>query len=205
MSETATAEVTETPSSPAQPAGAPPAPADTAPQGVTPETPDSGAQDAEDARIKRANAEAAKYRTERNQTRDEFETFKKTLAKALGYDDDGDTAPDPAALAQQISERDARIADLTKRSALTEALHAVGAKPIARAAILGDGVLDTLDITADDYPAQVAAAVSAYVEKHDLKAGQAPAKSGTQHPGGTGGRSTTPPSLDDAVARAFGT
>jgi hypothetical protein len=204
MTETATAEAPEAPSTIEAAVSAAQTPANPTPEATTPDTGEQATQDAEDARIKRANAEAAKYRTERNQTREQLEEFKRSIAKALGLDDDADNAPDPAALAAQITERDARIAALTRKSALTDALHAVQAKPIARAAILGDGVLDNLDITADDYPAQVAAAVAKYVEENDLKVGQAPAKSGTQHPGGTGGRSTTPPNLDDAVARAFG-
>jgi hypothetical protein len=209
MSETATAEVT-TPSTIETAVSAAQTPAFLAPDAPTSDGDEQATQETEDGRIKRANAQAQRYRMElreAQQTQEkalgELEAFKNSIAKALGLKPD-DEQPDPAALAQQIAERDARIADLTRRSALTDALHAVQAKPIARAAILGDGVLDTLDLTADDYPAQVAAAVAKYVEENDLKVGQVPAKSGTQHPGGTGGRTNTTPNLDDAVARAFG-
>lgn len=88
---------------------------------------------------------------------------------------------------QQSAGKDTMITDLRRDNALLQALHATAAKPIARAAILGERILETLDQTADDYTAQVEAKVTEYLTKYpELKGGQAPTRSGVDLPGGPG-------------------
>lgn len=106
-----------------------------------------------------------------------------TLGKALGLITDGDGAPSVEDLTRQADADKARVRDLTVRLALAES----GAKPLARAAILGDGILTDLDHTAADYADQVKAKVGEYLTKYpELKTAQVAGASSVDHAGGSG-------------------
>lgn len=93
---------------------------------------------------------------------------------------------DPDQLARDLAAKDATIRDLQVRSALSDALASSGAKPLARAAILGDGLLNDLDPASADFASTVASRVAEYVNKNpELKAVQAASKSGVDIPGGS--------------------
>jgi len=128
-------------------------------------------------------AENARDRTAAKQTA--AQEAQAAILQALGLAKK-DEPVDPAKVAADLAQKDQTIRDLTIRGALADALAAANAKPIARAAILGDGVLADLDPTSATFSADLAAKVSDYVGKNpDLKAtGQAPRSSGTDTPGG---------------------
>jgi hypothetical protein len=120
---------------------------------------------AENARDRTAAKEAAK------------EEARQDLLKSLGLVKD-DQPLDPAQAARDLQAKDSTIRELQVRSALSEALADAKAKPLARAAILGEGILSDLDPTASDFAAQVAAKVADYVGRNpELRATQAAAAS----------------------------
>lgn len=158
------------------------APAEATPQEATPDiapTPDVAPQEdaaeEEGKRIKQLNAEAARYRTERNQVREENEQLAAKVDKlmkgiaSLAGQEPEETDPEKA-LAAAVAERDAARQELrTMRvsSDLSSHIAKAGADPSLTLAVLkADGTLDQLDPTADDYASQVEAAVSAVVEAH---------------------------------------
>lgn len=128
-------------------------------------------------------AENARDRTAAKQTA--AQEAQAAILQALGLAKK-DEPVDPAKVAAELAQKDQTIRDLQVKSALADALAAAHAKPIARAAILGDGVLADLDPTSATFAADLAARVTDYVGKNpDLKAsGQAPRSSGTDSPGG---------------------
>lgn len=129
---------------------------------------------AENARDRTAAKEAAKQEARQD------------LLRNLGLVKD-DQPLDPAQAARDLQAKDATIRDLQVRSALSEALADAKAKPLARAAILGEGILSDLDPTASDFAAQVAAKVADYVGRNpELRATQAAAASAVDLPGGNG-------------------
>lgn len=109
------------------------------------------------------------------------------ILKALGLAPD-DKPVDPAEAARTIQAKDSTIRDLQIRSALSDALAEAKAKPLARAAILGDGLLADLDPAAADFAATVSARVADYVGRNpELSATpRGPATSTTNLPGGNG-------------------
>jgi len=179
----ATVEATTTPQAPAAP---------TAPAGTTPpaapaadDIPDWAKDPATAARmVKDANAEAAK---ERVKARDDAKAQARAeLLKELGLAEAAKTV-DPAELAQQLAAKDTTIRDLTIRSALSDALAEAKAKPLARAAVLGDGILQDLDPTSADFQATVNARVAEYISKNpELRASQVAAVGGADIAGGSG-------------------
>lgn len=131
---------------------------------------------AEDARVKRANSEAARYRTERNtlqqqveQANAERQTMLDNIAKALGLKTD--EAADPAA---QVTTLTGTVETLTTRAAQLEAellVHTLAATPelAANPVKLLDSrsfttALYGLDPAADDYRTKVADAIKAAVD-----------------------------------------
>ena len=111
---------------------------------------------------------------------------RKELLEQLGLAD-ADETPDPAELAKQLAAKDTAIRDLTIKSALSEALNAAKAKPLARAAILGEGLLNDLDPTADDFETVVASRVAEYITKNpELRTAQAASVGGADLTGGSG-------------------
>lgn len=141
------------------------------------------------------NAEAAKYRTQRNEARaqleaeqtknqelaDKMDKFMQGLAKLSGQE------PNTATPEDTITALEAKNAELlnTLRSQQVTAdvntvIRGAGVDPALTLAVLkADGVLGKLDPTADDYSAQVAGAVEAVVEANPrLRIQVVPASSG---------------------------
>lgn len=111
-----------------------------------------------------ARKEAASYRSGRNELRQEFETLKTEMAKALGVDA-GDDDPDPQALQQAVADRDAQLKTREVELAAYKAAGRHEADP--------DALLDSrsfvdqaaqLDPNADDFSSQLDAAIKASVE-----------------------------------------
>ena len=148
-------------------------------------------EDAEDKRIKKLNEEAARYRTERNEARDQiadlngkYDQLIKGLATLTGQEPEQANPED--AIAAAIAERDAARQELrTMRvtSDVNTAINKAGVDPTLTLAVLkADGTLDQLDPTADDYACQVEAAVSAVAEANPRLRTQVVPKSSGQAP-----------------------
>lgn len=145
--------------------------------------------DADDGRIKKANSEAARYRTERNGLRDEVETMKTTLdalAKVLNPDASADEAPTADDLASQITAKDTEIAGLTAQVTVlrTAAEHNADAtKLLDRVSFVT--ALNGLDSSSESYADDVAALIKKTVETDSSLATKAPAgNGGIPTPGG---------------------
>lgn len=184
MSETAPAADPATdpatpPADPATPPATDPPAADPAPEGET-----------EDARVKRANAQAAQYRTQLRAQEAEVAGLKDTLAKlaAVFNPEAGTGTPDPAALTGQVENLTTEAAQLKAELLVHTLAGDNGANPVA---LLDSRTFTTalhgLDAGAADYRDQVAAAIKDAVSKNATlaTAGQGPSRGGA--PGaGTG-------------------
>lgn len=148
-------------------------------------------EDVEDKRIKKLNEEAARYRTERNEARDQiadlngkYDQLLKGLASLTGQEPEQANPED--AIAAAIAERDAARQELrTMRvtSDVNTAINKAGVDPTLTLAVLkADGTLDQFDPTADDYASQVEAAVSAVAEANPRLRTQVVPKSSGQAP-----------------------
>lgn len=169
------------------------------------------------ATIARLTAEVASARAEAGKTRvnakataaDEArQQLTKDIAKALGLTKDGEQAPDPKALADQLAEQQAAA----KGASVELAIYKHAATASADPSVLTDSrsFMDTvnkLDPTAADFGSKVVEAMKKHVEAHPRlhTSGQAPARSGAPLPGGSGGRTKTNPTLSGAVADHYGT
>lgn len=138
---------------------------------------------AEDPRVKRANSEAAKYRTERNALQQQVEqanaaqqTMLDNIAKALGLKAE-DAGEDPVA---QVGTLTTQVQTLTGENASLKAallVHDLAPEAGANATALLDSktfenTLHGLDPAAEDYRTKVAEAIKAAVEQNaTLKAG----------------------------------
>ncbi len=140
------------------------------------------------AEVQKARQEAAAARiAARDNAKAEA---RQQLLKDLGLVKD-DAPADPAELARDLASKDTTIRDLQIRSALSDALHTAGAKPLARAAILGDGVLAGLDPSAADFDQTVAAKVADYISRNpELKTTQAASAGGADFTPGTATQTT---------------
>jgi hypothetical protein len=103
----------------------------------------------------------------------------------------GDDAPTVDSLQKQhqtdMSAKDEKIRSLTIKNSLGEAMAEAGARPVARDAIMGSGVLRNVDTESDTFEDDLAEAVEKYLEKHpELKAGEA-TEQVTKPKGKTGG------------------
>jgi hypothetical protein len=165
---------------PANPPADPPAPTD------PPADPPADPADENDPRVKRANSEAAKYRTERNQLQQQLEEQGKTLqALAAVLNPQANPEADPAAqLATITSEAESLRNEVTGLRAELM-VHTLAGKnggdPVALLDSRGFlSKLSGLDPAADDYSDQVAAAIKAAVtENKNLAAsGQVPSRGG---------------------------
>ena len=129
------------------------------------------------------------------------------LGKALGLVKDEDQAPDPAKLTEQLTGTQTENRSLKAEIAVLRSAGKHGADPEA----LTDSrsflaKLDTLDPAADDFAAQVDAAIKqAVADNPKLKAGRVPGASGADHPGGSGEAPRKPSSLAEAIAGHYGT
>lgn len=187
---------------PADPTPTPPAPAPAEPAPADPPNPDPDADDT-DPRVKRANAQAANYRTQLREAEaaraaaDQAQTdLLARFAAALGGDAPTETDP-----AQQVQALTTQVETLTAElgTARTElAVHALAADNGGNANALLDSrsflnTLQGIDATADDYRDKVADAIkSAVASNANLSdTGPAPARGGAPGAGqgsaGTGG------------------
>lgn len=199
-----------TPPAPAAPApDASPAPAPDAPSAPAPDAPP--AQPAEPAGkveelpawaqklISDTRTEAAQHRTGKTAAEQKQADLMEGLAKVLGLKQDEPL--DPAKLQQTVSEKDAALRARDVELAAWQAADRAGAK--AAALLDSRSFVETvskLDPAADDFTTKLDAAVKAAVDANPLlKAGQAPARGGSEFPGGPGGDSK-PTSLQDAIA-----
>lgn len=169
----------------------------------TVETPET---EADDPRVKRANAQAANYRTQlraeqeaRQALQDQLTAQGETLGKlAAVFNPDAPAGDDPAEALQTITAEaeSLRTENTTLRAEL--AVHAVAADNGGNPNALLDSrsflnTLQALDATADDYRDQVAEAIKSAVESNAnlSAAGPAPAKGGAPGAGqgsaGSGG------------------
>lgn len=162
-----------------------------APQAPEEQSTPTPQEDVEDKRIKKLNEEAARYRTERNEARDQiadlngkYDQLLKGLATLTGQEPEQANPED--AIAAAIAERDAARQELrTMRvtSDVNTAINKAGVDPTLTLAVLkADGTLDQLDPTADDYASQVEAAVSAVAEANPRLRTQVVPKSSGQAP-----------------------
>ena len=162
------------------------APVEPAAEPVTePEYPDWARNPADATRMVREAREQAAQ--ERVKARDTAKAEARTaLLQELGLADANET-PDPVALAAQIAAKDTTIRELTIRNALTEAITEAHGKPLTRAAITGDGILNDLDPTADDFQATLNQRVNDYITRNpELRASQAAAVGSADISGGAG-------------------
>lgn len=189
------------PAPPADPAPAPaPAPADPAPATWNP--------DAWDGKVETLPSAAQKIITDLRKEAGDERVAKKTLDAILKTinPDGGEEAPDPAALAQQLT-----AAQQERRSTAIElAIHKTAAQHGGNPAALTDSraflakVAD-LDPTAEDFTQKVTdAAKAAVTENPTLKATQVVTKSGSEIPGGPGGQRKTPTTLAGAITDHYG-
>jgi hypothetical protein len=149
-------------------------------------------------------AEAATHRTGKTAAEQKQAELLEGIAKALGLKQDEPV--DPAKLQQTVAEKDAIVR--------TQRVELAAWQAAARANANAAGLLDSrsfveavskLDPDAQDFTAQLDAAVTAAITANPLlKAGQAPPRGGGEFPGGPGGDSK-PTSLHDAIVAKIAT
>jgi len=198
------------PAPPAPVPAPPPAPAPPAPVEPEGESPDIAKvrKEAASYRTKLREAEAKQAQFEQQLAEltgkaTEADTLKETLAalqKVLNPEAPTEDAPDPGKLAEQLAaaqaERDreraaadARIRELTVRTALPAAFSAAQADPtLTEAVLIATGALGKLDPTAQTFAADLESAVKAAVDANPkLKTAPVAVRSGAEIPGGSGG------------------
>lgn len=156
--------------------------------GDTGDAADAGADSgAEDSRVKRANAEAARYRTALRAQETEVASLKETLSKLAAVFSPGADEPDPAALTGQVETLTGRAAQLEAELLVHTIAGTNGGNPVA---LLDSrtftNALHKLDASADDYADQVATAIKEAVSKNanlSSGAGQGPARGGASGAG----------------------
>lgn len=191
----------------ADPAGTDP-PADPAadPAGGDPDADPAPEDETEDERVRRANRQAANYRTQLREAQQQLQQVQEAqsanagvldaLRKALTGESDADPEADPAEqLAGITGERDTlrgRVSELEAELLVHNLAGTNGANPTA----LLDSrdftrTLHGLDASADDYSDQVSQAIADAVAKNDRYAaqGQGPSRGGAD---GAGSGSQTP-------------
>lgn len=181
--------------------GAPPAGTGTPPAGTPAEEPGKVEDLPAWAQkiITDTRAEAATHRTGKTAAEQKLTEQMDGIAKALGLKQDEPV--DPAKLQQTVSEKDALLRTRDIELAAWQAADRAGAK--ASALLDSRSFVDAvskLDPVADDFTTKLDAAVKTAVDANPLlRAGQAPARGGSEFPGGPGGDSK-PSSLQDAIA-----
>lgn len=110
--------------------------------------------DAMERELAEARREAARYRTERNQDREQMENFRQGIARALGIGDQGN--PDPQQLQSQLQESQAQTRRMTLQNAVLTDSLSQGADPsLTWAHLFASGALDNIDIAAEDFAGQI--------------------------------------------------
>lgn len=178
---------------------APAAPAPSEPQDVA-SLPDWAQNLVKDLR---AEAGAARTTAKANAAQEARDALVQDLGKALGLVKDGDTPPDPATLAAQLTEQQTAARTAQVELAVYRAATTTGADP---AALLDSRTfLDSVkDVDPADAAAITAAITKAITDNPRLKTVQAASKSGADLTGRTGETtSKTPKNLADALANAY--
>jgi hypothetical protein len=169
---------------------------------------DPAALKAEIARLRRENG-TERTTAKQKAADDARAAMAQEIGKALGLIQ-GDDKPDPEKLTQQLTATQQEARAIRTENAVLRMAGTHGADPDA----LTDSrsflaKLGTLDPAADDFSAQVDAAIKdAVAANPKLRAGRVPGASGADHTGGPGeqGRQFTPPtSLHEAVAAQYRT
>lgn len=144
-------------------------------------------EEGEDQEIAKLRREAAKYRTERNELRNEFDTFKAKVGKALGLGDDGEEDPAEKVSAVQSQLRQERLENSVHRVApkLDADPELVWALALAQNRLDG---FDTEDKSSLD--GEISKVVKELVEANPrLKVEPTPSKGGGAEITGGGGQS----------------
>lgn len=157
--------------------------------------------------VRDARAEAAKYRTERNESRTVQQQQAdqiKAINKALGIESDEPNADD---LQKTLDQREQQLRELKVENAFGRAAKEHSADEELTLAVLSrKGVLSGLDPDAEDFASKLSAAIKTEVDANPkLKVTQVAPKSGSKGFNGNsdGGRSSEPVSLGDAVLKAM--
>ncbi len=159
--------------------------------------------------IRTARDGEAKARTNAKQkaAQDAENAVVQRIGKALGLIKDGDGAPDPEKLTQQLTAEQTRAREAQVQLAVYQAAGKNGGDP---GALLDSrsflAKVADLDPTSNDFGDKVAEAIKAAVKDNPkLAAGQAPARSGGDHSGGPGGGNRNrPTSLGAAIKGHYG-
>ncbi|HTF07821.1 MAG TPA: hypothetical protein VK659_06560 [Asanoa sp.] len=152
-------------------------------------------------KLRETEAAATALKTAQEQQQAETTSLKDMLAKLSAVlNPDANTPPDPAKLAEQLTETqaqaelalaatDEQIRALTIRAALPTVAAKAKAHPDGLMKVLtADGVLGKLDPTSDTFAADLESAAVAAVEANPyLKVAPVAARSGAEIPGRTGG------------------
>jgi len=124
------------------------------------------------------------------------------LGKALGLVQDGDPAPDPAALTAQLTEREAAARDAQIQLAIFRAAPKAGAD--ADALLDSNSFLSTIrEVDPTDAKAISDAITKAVTDNPKLKTVLAAGASGANFPGGSGEGASKPTTIADAVAARY--
>ncbi|OFP16008.1 hypothetical protein HMPREF2998_00550 [Corynebacterium sp. HMSC065A05] len=158
----------------------------TTPQPEQQDTTQEGDQEP-DPRISKLNQEAAKWRKQfRDQEKAnadlqaQFDEFRQSIVQAIGGNKESTPEQIVEEAQQKQQEAEGRYRSLQQKLALHDAIRAAGADPdLAVPFIRGGDKFATLDPSAEDYEAQVAALVAETVDKFPkLRAQAAPPTSG---------------------------
>lgn len=174
------------------------------------DNPDGDDKAAEDARIKRANKQAAKYRTDLRETQKALAAATAVLDKlkgAIGGEDSEDPAEKIAEQTEKVSTLEAERAALKAELLVTK----LAPKHKANAEALLDSqkftkTLAGLDPSDDDYDDQVAEAIKDAVSKNAAyRTGQGSGKGGSElDPDGRETKKRKPVSLKGAIGGHYG-
>jgi plasmid stabilization system protein ParE len=160
--------------------------------------------------------ENAKHRTNNQTSTQQAQAAQQQLEavlKALGKNPDGsDLPPDPKALAAEVAQQTAVAWETAAENAILRVAGTAGAD--ADALLDSNAFLDSLgdfielDPKSAEFRQKLQAHITVWVDKHPKHkaAGTVPAaaRSGGDHPGGAGGTSARPTSLDAALKRRYG-
>jgi len=152
-------------------------------------------------KLRETEAAATALKTAQEQQQTETASLKDMLAKLSAVlNPDADAPPDPAKLAEQLTEtqaqaelalaaKDEQIRSLTIRAALPTVASKAKAHPEGLLKVLtADGVLAKLDPTSETFAADLESAAVAAVEANPyLKVAPAATRSGAEIPGRSGG------------------
>ncbi|KZM75751.1 hypothetical protein [Nocardia terpenica] len=123
---------------------------------------------ADDPRLRSARNDAAKYRTRASKAETDLDAFKQQVGKLFGFVSD-DEATDPKKLTTQL---ESAVKDANE-ARVELAVYRTAGKDVDADALLDSrafsAAISKLDLTADDFAAQVAAEISKAVEKNPNK------------------------------------